>query len=91
MDIVLFALILAIGMVLGRKGWAPRWLIERSDKVLSMVIYALIFLIGIEIGSYREILSNLGSIGIRSITITVLSMSLSAYMTKLLIKGRDKA
>ncbi len=87
MDITLFAITLALGIIIGRRRLAPDWLIERMDKVLTIVIYVLIFLIGIEVGSYRDVLENIGSIGIKSIAIALLSIAGSAYFSKL-INGR---
>ncbi len=83
MDIALFAIALAFGIFIGKNRIAPDWLIERIDKVLTMVIYVLIFLIGMEVGSYREVLENIGSIGIKSIAIALLSIAGSAYFSKL--------
>ena len=82
MDIALFALTLALGIIIGKKKLAPDWLIERMDKALTIVIYILIFLIGIEVGSYREVLKNIGSIGVKAVAIALLSIAGSAYLSK---------
>ncbi|MCS7232649.1 MAG: lysine exporter LysO family protein [Synergistetes bacterium] len=84
MDIFLFALTLSLGILVGRKSLAPSWIMDKSDKALSLVIYILIFLIGMEIGSYREVIYSLGSIGLKSITIALFSTFFSAYLSKLL-------
>ncbi|KUK13624.1 MAG: LysO family transporter [Synergistetes bacterium] len=88
MDIALFASMLLLGMLIGKKNLAPKWLIRNSDKALTITIYVLIFLIGLEIGSYKEILSNLGNIGIKAVLIAFFSTTLSAYLTKVLSERR---
>jgi len=88
MEIALFALMLLLGIIIGKKNLAPKSLIRNSDKFLSLTIYALIFLIGFEIGSYKEVLSNLGSIGLKSILIALFSTLLSAYLSKMVSERR---
>ena len=91
MDIALFALTLALGIIIGKKKLAPDWLINRIDKALTVVIYILILLIGIEVGTYKEVLKNMGSIGVKAIAIALLSIAGSAYFSKLISGKKRKA
>ncbi|MCD6362565.1 MAG: LysO family transporter [Synergistetes bacterium] len=91
MDIALFALTLALGIIIGKKKLAPDWLINRIDKALTVVIYILILLIGIEVGTYKEVLKNMGSIGVKAIAIALLSIAGSAYFSKLISGKRGEA
>ncbi|GEM_PF-948318 len=90
MDLALFAITLLSGIIIGKRKLLPERIIDKSDKLLNIVIYTLILLIGIEIGNYREVLTSLGNIGIKSVTIALLSTILSAHFTKMLYERRKR-
>lgn len=90
MEMLFFATMLIVGILIGKENLAPRWIIDRSDKTLGLVIYILIFLIGIEIGGYKNLLSNFGSIGLKSTILALFSTFFSAYLSKLLNERRAK-
>jgi uncharacterized membrane protein YbjE (DUF340 family) len=66
-----FALLLAAGIGIGRRRLLPEHLLSASGRALSLIVYALIFLIGAGMGSRADLLSNLGSIGLRSVVLAL--------------------
>lgn len=55
-----------------------------SDKATTLVIYLLLFLLGIGVGLNETIISNMGTIGFQAITITfgaMLGSLILAYIT----------
>ena len=69
MDIFVFSLFIIVGAVLARKKLVPDQVIRSSGRTLMLSIYILLFIIGIEVGSYREILGNMGTLGLKAIAL----------------------
>lgn len=67
MDIFVFSLFIIVGAVLARKKLVPDQVIRSSGRTLMLSIYILLFIIGIEVGSYREILGNMGTLGLKAL------------------------
>ncbi len=60
--------------------------LERVSKIITVIIWALLFLLGIEVGTNPEIIAGLGSIGVEALIITIAAVLGSATMTLLLWK-----
>ena len=45
------------------------------EKLLNIVIYVLVFIMGLRMGSNEEVINNLGTIGLQSVFVTVLTVS----------------
>lgn len=83
MDILLFALCLVAGIVIGRRGLLPRPLADRSALALTGAIYLLLFLIGCELGSYRSLLGEMGGLGLRALALCFGGLVGSALLCRL--------
>jgi uncharacterized membrane protein YbjE (DUF340 family) len=69
MDIFLFSLFILVGAYAGRKELAPRWVIRNTGRGLTLSVYILLFVIGLEVGSYREILTRMGTLGLKAVAL----------------------
>ncbi|WP_299124272.1 LysO family transporter [uncultured Tenacibaculum sp.] len=77
-------LVMTLGIVLGYVFRNQSKIIRFSEKATSMVIYLLLFLLGIGVGLNKTIVSNMGSIGLQALLITLGAMFgslLLAYFT----------
>ena len=53
---------------------------------LTAIMYIIVFVMGIRMGSNEEVISNLGTIGVQSVIITVLTIALSMICVSLMRK-----
>ena len=67
MDIFVFSLFILVGAYVGRKHLAPKWVMRNTGRGLTISVYILLFVIGMEVGSYREILGQMGTLGLKAI------------------------
>uniref|UniRef100_UPI0032180F56 LysO family transporter n=1 Tax=uncultured Draconibacterium sp. TaxID=1573823 RepID=UPI0032180F56 len=65
--VVVMTIGIALGLFLDR---IPK-LIKAVDKLISYAIYLLLFLLGISVGINEQIISNLDTIGIKALMITL--------------------
>lgn len=89
MSVFFFLLALLLGVYAG-KTRAPRALVNNSGKVLTTLIYALLFVVGIEVGGHREALANLKEIGLQSTAICAGSVLGSGLLSRLAAGRGDK-
>jgi len=65
-----------------------------NNNLLNYAIYLLLFLLGISVGTNREVIQNLDKIGLEAITIAIASISgsvfLSFFLLKLLFNRHEK-
>ncbi len=78
MDIFIFSLFIAVGAFFSRKALVPDRILRNTGKGLTLSVYVLLFLIGLEVGSYREILTQMGTLGIKAVLLAVGSLLGSA-------------
>lgn len=83
MDIFLFTLFIAVGIVLARKGLVPQGIARNTGKGLTISVYILLFLIGCEVGSYRDVLTQMGGLGLKAVLLCVGSLVGSAIFCRL--------
>lgn len=63
--------VMTVGIMLGVfLGQIPK-LIKAVDKLISYAIYLLLFLLGISVGINEKIITNLDSIGVKALLITL--------------------
>ncbi len=86
MDILVLVAFLILGIIIGRSGMLPEVVTNSMDWVLMLVIYALLLFIGIEVGTFREVLQNLGSIGLKSVVLSIGSIAGSGLFCMLVMK-----
>ncbi|MCY1150848.1 MAG: lysine exporter LysO family protein [Sphaerochaetaceae bacterium] len=68
---LIFALVL--GVIVGKK--LPGKMIKKADILLGVTLYILLFFMGINTGSIENILSQLNTIGVQALLVTVFSLS----------------
>lgn len=86
MDILIFMAFLALGVTLGKSGKLPPVITESLDRTLMFVIYGILLFVGIEVGTYREVLSDLGSIGLKALLLTFGTISGSGLLCLLILR-----
>lgn len=86
MDILIFMAFLTLGIVLGKSGKLPQIITDSLDRTLMFVIYGILLFVGIEVGTYREVLSDLGSIGLKALFLTLGTISGSGLLCLLLLR-----
>jgi len=77
-------LLMTLGFVLGYVLRNKNKFIQFSNKATTLIIYALLFLLGIGVGLNKTIVSNMTTIGLQAILITfgaVLGSLIFAYIT----------
>jgi len=77
-------LLMTLGFVLGYVLRNKTKFIQFSNKATTLIIYALLFLLGIGVGLNKTIVSNMTTIGLQAILITfgaVLGSLIFAYIT----------
>ncbi|MBN1334014.1 MAG: LysO family transporter [Synergistales bacterium] len=87
MDILIFMAFLALGITMGRSGRLPRLITDSLDMTLMVVIYGILLFVGIEVGTYRDVLSNLGVIGLKAVFLTFGTILGSGSLCLLLLRG----
>jgi len=89
LSVFLFLLALLLGIGAG-KTRAPRALVNNSEEILTILIYALLFVVGIEVGGHREALANLKEIGLQSTAICAGAVLGSGLFSRLAAGSEDK-
>jgi len=75
--IVLMTVGIVLGLVLNK---IPK-LIKMVEKLITYTIYLLLFLLGISVGINEKIISNLDSIGVKALLITLGAIGGSILVT----------
>lgn len=76
---VFFIMLLGVGVgVLVRKVSV----FKRTNKIITLVIYVLLFLLGKEVGADERVLSSLSTLGIQALVITLGAVLGSALCAK---------
>jgi uncharacterized membrane protein YbjE (DUF340 family) len=68
-------LVMLSGILLGLFGNRFPHLLKLNDKLISIAIYVLLFLLGISVGLNKTIIQNLDKIGIQAAIITLGAIS----------------
>jgi len=79
--VVLSAGILVGFLLVGRPVWH-----KYNNNLMNLAIYLMLFLLGISVGTNREVISNLGKIGYESVAIAVASIAGSVLISTILFK-----
>ncbi len=61
-----------MGILIGKK--TPKKILKKSDILLSISLYLLLFFMGINTGAIENILSELNSIGFKALIVTIFSL-----------------
>lgn len=84
--IIIIALFI-IGIFIGYLFKNRKKIIECSEKATNITIYALLFTLGLSVGSNKEVLSNLDKIGLQSLIISFLAIFGSIAASYILFKN----
>jgi uncharacterized membrane protein YbjE (DUF340 family) len=78
---IIILVLLSLGIVLGRilRNKPPS--LKLIDRITMGSIYLLLFLLGIGIGSNKEIVSNLSNLGITALIITAFALAGSILLS----------
>lgn len=60
--------------------------LKNVEKTISITIFALLFILGVSVGSNKMIINNLGEFGSQAFIIALMSLSGSLLSTALIIK-----
>ncbi|TKG91913.1 DUF340 domain-containing protein [Puteibacter caeruleilacunae] len=80
--LVLMAVGTGLGLYLGKY---PK-LIKLNDRLTSLAIYLLLFLLGISVGLNDKIMNNLDTIGVKALVITIGALAGSMVCALLVYK-----
>lgn len=83
---VAILLVLSAGILLGLLIVNYPKLHILNNNLLNYAIYLLLFLLGISVGTNREVIQNLDKIGLEAITIAIASITGSVLLSFLLFK-----
>lgn len=86
MDILVLVFFLTLGVVLGHSGILPPQISNSLGWILMLVIYVLLLFVGIEVGTYREVLQNLDVIGLKAVLLCVGSIAGSGLLCMAVMK-----
>ncbi len=84
--LILYLSILIIGALIGYKGKISKKIEKNLDIIQNISLLLLLFLMGITIGINDMVISNLLSIGIRAIIISLSSIIFSIIFVKIISK-----
>ena len=79
LTMIYLLLIFAIGILLGRIFQKQKRLIRFSSKLTFLSVLALLFLLGYQAGNTPEIKTQFETIGLKAITISILSLTGSIF------------
>jgi uncharacterized membrane protein YbjE (DUF340 family) len=79
-------LVLSAGILIGLLIVKKPKLHQLNNNLLNWAIYLLLFLLGISVGTNKEVIQNLGKIGYEAIAISVASIAGSVLLSTLLFK-----
>lgn len=63
--------LMTIGIIIGFTIQDKRKIVKAIDPMISMAIYALLFLLGISVGTNEIIISNLDTLGAQALLLTL--------------------
>lgn len=75
--VVLYFGLLAIGWFLSNRGKIHDNLMKRISAIQSIILFALIFIMGVRIGMDEQILSSIGQIGVIAGVFAIVTMLIS--------------
>lgn len=78
--------ILALGWFLSSKGKVRENLMKKISAIQSIILFGLIFIMGIRIGMDQQILSSIGQIGIMAAVFALTTSLLSIFLVNILRK-----
>lgn len=84
--VLLYFGILAVGWFLSSKGKIHTNLMKRISSIQSIILFGLIYIMGVRIGMDEQILASIGQIGITAFVYAVMTGAFSILFVYLLRK-----
>ena len=78
---IIILILLAVGIFVGRLLRHKPINLKAIDQITTCSIYLLLFLIGISIGTNKEIVSNLSNLGLKALIITAFALAGSIILS----------
>ena len=95
--LIIYTAIMLVGIALGKKGFLENILKNSLGLVQNVIIFLLLFVIGVGIGKNKSVTDNLSSLGFRAafmasviIISSVFSVKIYTTLRKKFIKRVDK-
>lgn len=79
-------IVMSIGIVFGRLAGKTQGFLKINEKLLSIAIYFLLFILGLSVGLNETVIDNLDEIGFQAAMITVGAVAGSVLVCWLLYK-----
>lgn len=91
--VVLYFGLLALGWVLSSKGLIHSGLMKKISHVQTVILFGLIFVMGIRVGMDEQVVSSIGQIGVKAAVFAAVTAGLSILLVyaarkKLFNEGR---
>ena len=77
---------LILGFIVSSKKTSKGKEIKISDKAIPVLVFIIVFLLGIKIGSDDQVLASVGEIGAAAVVVTIFAMAGSVLAVTLLRK-----
>jgi uncharacterized membrane protein YbjE (DUF340 family) len=90
---IIVLLLMTLGIVIGWFLHKRKKFIKITSEITNWAIYLLLFLLGLSVGTNKEILNNFSTIGLQSIIITVFAVAgsiLVSWLTYTLFFKKDE-
>lgn len=85
---------LCLGIVIGAYKKTSKKLIKINDIMTLICIFALLFVMGISIGTNKEVINNIGKVGLIALVysiLTILGSIIVVYLvSNILLRGKRK-
>lgn len=78
--IILYIAIMLCGVFFGRSGKLSKKIMDRLDFIQLICLLFLLFAMGVNMGTNKEVMSSFSKIGLRSIIFSIFTISFSILM-----------
>lgn len=75
--ILLYFGLLAVGWLLSSKGFIHEKLVGKISYIQTVILFGLIFIMGIRVGMDEQVISSIGQIGITAAVFAIITASFS--------------
>jgi uncharacterized membrane protein YbjE (DUF340 family) len=75
---------MTLGMVIGASLRHKKKIIKQVNKLVTISVYLLLFLLGISVGLNDELVSNLDTLGVHALIITLMAVLGSVLLAMLI-------
>lgn len=84
--VLIYALFMIIGMILGIKSIGKKFFSNKIDKLQTLLLSSLIFVMGISLGNDENLISNIVKIGINGIAFGIATIIGAVIFVHLYVK-----